>query len=469
MLRAVDNIPYMRAMVLLMAAALTVSAEFRLGRGQAKITPPAGMPMGGGFTVRLSTGVHDDLFCKALLFDLDGARAATVTCDVESLHRPTIEAARRAIEEITPLRGHQAMITATHSHSGPEMTPLVLDGATGEAARFAKAYHEELPRRIAEAVRAALDNLAPARIAAGVTHERDISFNRRFHMTDGGVRTNPGQMNADIVRDAGPIDPELRIAYFDTPEAKPLATAVNFALHTTSWGGPTISADYPGILTRLLAAAKSPEMATVFLQGCSGNINQVNVKTREKQSGPEVANRIATILAADVIRAYPQLESVPVGSLAVRSVTVNLPVPYYADEERDRAWEAIRKSRAPGPGQPKFLDLVHAFRVVNVVENHRRSPIPAEVQAIAFGNRMAWVGLPGEVFAELGMAIKRASPFPHTFVNELANDMLDYVPDRKAFPQGGYEPTTARCVAGCGELLVDAATRMLVEMFEAGR
>jgi hypothetical protein len=210
-------------------------------------------------------------------------------------------------------------------------------------------------------------------------------------------------------------------------------------------------------------------MMTVFFQGCSGNINQVNVKTREKQSGPPVAHRIATILAGDVLRAYSELEPLTIGSLAVRSETVHLPVPYYSDAERDQAWTVIRQSRTPGPGQPPFLDLVHAFRVVNVVDRHNRTAIPTEVQVIAFGSAMAWVGLPGEVFTELGMAIKQASPFAHTFVNELANDMIDYVPDRKAFPQGGYEPATARCAAGCGEMLVDTATRLLVEMFSAAK
>jgi len=34
-------------------------AGLRVGRGQVDITPPAGMPMGGYFEIRLNTGTHD--------------------------------------------------------------------------------------------------------------------------------------------------------------------------------------------------------------------------------------------------------------------------------------------------------------------------------------------------------------------------------------------------------------------------
>ena len=81
---------------------------------------------------------------------------------------------------------------------------------------------------------------------------------------------------------------------------------------------------------------------------------------------------------------------------------------------------------------------------------HKGQPIRAEVQAITIGDEFAWVGLPGEVFAELGMMIKANSPYRFTVVNELANDMLDYIPNRRAYAEGSYEVTTARCAIGCG-------------------
>jgi hypothetical protein len=86
------------------------------------------------------------------------------------------------------------------------------------------------------------------------------------------------------------------------------------------------------------------------------------------------------------------------------------------------------------------------------------------VQVIALGENVAWVSLPGEVFVELGLAIKRRSPFAHTFVVELANENIGYIPDRRSYAEGNYEPESARCAAGSGEKLVETAVELLSEL-----
>ena len=449
-------------------AAALHAGELRLGRAEVKITPPEGMPMGGGFTVRPGKAAHDDLFCKALVFEQDGTRAGLVSCDVESFHRPWIVKARRLITDAGGVPGDNVMITATHSHSGPEMTPIVLAGAAGETKRIADAYHEALPGRIAEAVRLAGQGMEPARVWFGRGSEDSVSFNRRYVMKDGSVKTNPGQVNPDIVRVAGPIDPELLALYFDTPEGKPLATIVNFALHTTSWGGADFSSDYPGIVARRLAEVKGADMTTLFLPGCSGNINQVDVTTKERQSGPAVSARIGNILAADVMKLYRKMEPVPAAALRIRSRAVELAPLSFTGAELAAAKRTIEASRKGGAGGPKYHDIVHAFTGVTATETHGGKPVRTETQAIAFGEELAIAGLPAEVFTELGMALKRGSPYPRTLVSELANDMLDYIPNLRAFPEGSYEPTTARCAPGCGEHLIQEATSLLVELFREG-
>ncbi len=74
------------------------------------------------------------------------------------------------------------------------------------------------------------------------------------------------------------------------------------------------------------------------------------------------------------------------------------------------------------------------------------------------------MGLPGEIFVELGLAVKQCSPFPHTFVVELANENVGYVPDRRSYLEGNQEPESARCAPGSGERLVEAALRLLGEL-----
>ena len=71
-----------------------------------------------------------------------------------------------------------------------------------------------------------------------------------------------------------------------------------------------------------------------------------------------------------------------------------------------------------------------------------------EVQVLRLSRDTAIVTLPGEIFVELGLAIKRQSPFAHTFVVELANDNCAYVPNRAAFAQGAYEVENSRVAPG---------------------
>ena len=78
---------------------------------------------------------------------------------------------------------------------------------------------------------------------------------------------------------------------------------------------------------------------------------------------------------------------------------------------------------------------------------------------------MAFVSLPGEIFVELGMTIRRASPFVCTGIGELANGSIGYIPNRVAYPQGAYEVLSTRVAAGSGEALVDTALELLRENY----
>ncbi len=121
----------------------------------------------------------------------------------------------------------------------------------------------------------------------------------------------------------------------------------------------------------------------------------------------------------------------------------------------------------PGAGQPTFLETVEAFKVLDVADRDGK-PLEVEVQAVVLGKQVAWVSLPGEIFVELGLNIKHDSPYPHTILVELANGAIGYIPSRRAYPQGNYEVISARCAEGSGEILVDAALKLLKELYAEG-
>jgi hypothetical protein len=280
-------------------------------------------------------------------------------------------------------------------------------------------------------------------------------------MKDGTVGWNPGKNNPNTIRPLSPIDPEIGVVYFETRDARPILTYVNFAMHPDTTGGLKIWPDYPGVLARRLAEYKGAEMLTIFANGTCGNLNHINVQWSDRQHGPEEAARLGTILAGNVLKTYMDLKPAADGPLQVRSQLVSLPLAPVTAKEVAQAREVIQRG-----SKAKFLEQVQAYKALDV-EACQGKPWEVEVQVVALGRDLAWVALPGEVFVELGLSIKAASPFKQTHVIELANGSFGYVPHRSAYAEGNYEVVSARCAEGSGEMLVTAVVRMMAELAPA--
>jgi hypothetical protein len=419
--------------------------ELRAGAAQVRITPAEPQPLAGYFRERLSTGVHDDLWAKALVLDDGAERLAVVVCDVIVVPDGVVEKARRLVQAQTGIPGERVFISATHTHTAPDVK-----------GRFA----EWLPGRIAEAVAAAAKSPQPARVAHAAGSEPSLVFNRRFFMTDGTVGWNPGKRNPRIIRPAGPVDPRVSVITVDSESGAPIATLVNYALHLDTVGGTELSADYPYTLSRLVSGARGGGV-TMFSIGCAGNVNHFDVTDARPQKGHEEAARIGTVLAGQVIRTLAGLEPVREPRLRAARTVLKLPAVPHTSEELQ--WSRAVAARWDKGENLPFLDIVKARRVLDL-ESRNNAPCEAEVQALAAGGDIAWVGLPGEIFVELGLDIQRASPFRHTVVVSLANGSLGYFPNRKAWPEGNYEVVTARCAESSGERMVEAALRLLEEL-----
>jgi hypothetical protein len=201
---------------------------------------------------------------------------------------------------------------------------------------------------------------------------------------------------------------------------------------------------------------------TLYTSGCCGDINHIDVRWAERQGGHSNAARMGVILAAEVLRTWPKLRLEDSGPIRVKSAKVKLPLAKITPEDVEASRATIAKL-AEKAKVPPFLEQVQAFKVRDVTDREGR-PIEVEVQVIALGDQVAWVSLPGEIFVELGLAIKQDSPFPHTIIAELANGSIGYIPSRRAYAQGNYEVVSARCAEGSGEMLVDSAVKMLREL-----
>ncbi len=445
-------------------AAPAAAGELTAGAAAAVITPAVGTPMAGYYHVRHADGTHDDLFAKAVVLELDGTRVALVSLDLISTNRPLVAAARRETERLTGIPAAHVMISATHAHTGPVLATNALRDAFDAGSDLARRYSDELPAKIAVAVQRADTARRPVVARVGRGREDAVAFNRRYHMADGSVGWNPGIGNPKIVKPAGTIDPDVHVLAFGPPGQKPAICYVNHAVHLDTVGGTKFSADVPGVLAKLLDEAVAPGLQTVYTTGCCGDVNHVNVAWEDKaQKGFAQASRMGVILAAEVLRTLPQMQPVATTGLRVKSAMVELPLPPVTNDDVTKAKDIVARRGDGKSGKATFLEQVGAFKVLDVAERQGK-PYEVEVQVVALGRDVAWVSLPGEIFVELGLAIKQDSPFAHTVVAELANGSVGYVPARRAYAQGQYEVVSTRVAQGGGEMLVDAAVRLLKEL-----
>jgi len=442
-------------------------AELRVGVAAVEITPPVGAPMAGYYSARGSTGVHDPLRATAMVIEQGDTRVALVALDLISTTKELVTAARELIAENPGIPADAVMISASHTHTGPSIRRTGRDAEDIQnASAEVRSYLQELPARIATAVRRAAEQTREARLEAAVDSVPGVAFNRRFEMTDGTVGWNPPKRSPQIVRPAGPTDDDVPVVVVRSTDGDPLAVYVNFAMHLDTVGGTQVSADYPAPMAELLRRSLSADLVTLFTIGAAGDINHRDVHWADRQKGIAEATRIGTHVASAALRAVRQAEPVAEGPLRFRRRMIELRPSPLTDE--DVQWASETSRRRDSGQRVAFLDQVRAGRIADVAALDGR-PMEGEVQVISLGDGLAWVGLPGEIFVELGLAIKQHSPFRQTMIAELSGGSVGYVPTRRAYSEGNYEAVSARVGEGSGERLVEAALAMLTEFHRRGR
>jgi hypothetical protein len=446
--------------VLLFCTLTAQELPLQVGLAEIDITPPVGYRLDGYFTERLATGQKDPLRAKALVFQQGATRAALVVCDLLGMPLSMSREVRALASARTGIPASNIAITATHTHTGPlfagERARIFSEQAAakyGKDPLAAVNYPDTLRDKLVEVIVQASARVAPAALELARTEDDRLSFNRRFHLKNGTVQFNPGVLNPEIVRPAGPIDPDLPFLLF-TKDKKPLGSLTVFALHLDTVGGTEYSADYPGHLASSLRREFGEDFISVFGTGTCGDINHIDVSGRRRYD----ARLIGQQLGVDVLSARPRQ---PIGriALAVRSTRLSLPLRSVSSEQA-----AMAKANAPkvGGSELPFLAQVETATTLDLLR--RGATLDAEVQVLRLNPDVAIVLLPGEVFADLGLAIKRESPFRHTLVIELANDNPAYIPTEKAFKEGSYETVNSRIAPGGGERLVEAAIRLLKDV-----
>ena len=456
--------------------------SLRIGIATTDITPPVGFPMAGYYHERLADGELDPLRAKAIVFREGQTSAALVVCDLIGIATDLSREVRQRASAKTGIPAANIVISATHSHTAPDYMKelyLHLGNAPQDPAR--KAYIAKLIDGITESIAKADAAAKPASLEFGTaTQTMPVSFNRRFVMRDGSVRTWQNHENPDVVRAAGPIDSEIGLLSIRDLDGSTRGVLSNFALHLDTVGGMKWSADYPHFIEQTLRKSFGPDVVSIFGTGCCGDINHANPRSRERNK----ADFIGGSIGASIQQQLSELTPIERPNLVVKSRVVPLPL---QDATKEQVAHAITILAAANRKEKvDFFEHVDAYKKLMLDQLRHREPhanaaehitwglsrslagigesLPVDVTVMTFGHDVAIVCLPGEVFVELGLAIKQGSPFRTTLVIELSNAVETiYIPHRAAYAGGSYEVTNSAVQPGSGEMLVEAALTLLRE------
>jgi neutral ceramidase len=385
------------------------------GAAETTVTPPAE----GTFLIgpmKPSTGVHDDLWARALVLAEGDKRVAILTLDYLGLDCAYNDVLLAGVSKATGIPAEHIMINCAHNHSAP----LTIPWGPWEKNKD-KPFHRTLPGKLAEIAKRACDSLQPAR----VRYEREpvqVGFNRRL-MTPKGVVMAPNPH--------GQVLPWVDVLQIEGLDSKRIAVLFSHAAHPVivHEASTLITADYPGFAVAALRKSQGGAGVFMFAQGCGGNINGFPLQggiDAAAAAGRDLGNAVDRALRAD----SPLID---VGPLRVVSCNLSLPLaapPSVAECEKLLAAEK-------GDWQKEELT-----ELLNIARSGRPQTKEFRIRAFALGNQLCILGFSHEMFAEYAQFVEQASPFKHNLVFAYTNGDECYVGTEKDYllgDRGGYE------------------------------
>ncbi|EDL58861.1 hypothetical protein [Gimesia maris] len=450
--------------------------QVKVGFAERDITPEIGMEQPGGYGKSFHRSFHDPCKVRVAVFDNGKNVVAVVSLDALFIRRVTVDEIRQRVEAKCKIPANSILLHATHSHSSGPMG-MILPGEYDHASKFVQelayeksstadtAYLETVVDQSVEAICEAYQKRNASECGAGVGIEEQVAFNRRFFMRNGLTYTHPRPGNPDIVKPAGPVDPEVGVIGVWDEQGQLKGCIVNFVCHaTTNPGG--ISANYIYYVEQVIRGFFGKDTVVVFLAGASGDVTQVdNLSKFQRRPSEESSRFVGGRVGAEAVKV---LVSMPRGNFeTIASKTKMLKIPR-RKPSREHLEEALEQVKA-GPGKAGATNWIFAKETVLLDARLQKEPVAdVEVQAVQLGPVVLLTD-PAEFFCQLGLDIKEGSPFPITFPVSLANGCVGYVPTKEAFDKngGGYETrlsSYSNLEITAGPQMVEAAVELSKEL-----
>lgn len=407
-----------------MMSTVAGAATFKAGVASRDITPEAGLKM-WGYSDRESPaqGTLDPLYAKAVVLEDGTTRLAIVTLDLGRPPLPEVcDAIRLRIKEHDV---EHLFITASHTHQAP-------------AVDIDTPYLKVLEDRVVDAVAEAVSKMTPAKIGIGRT-DIDVNFNRRTILPDGRCMMI---WRNESRKPTGVADKEAAVIKITDESGKALAVLVHYACHPVVLGGDHVeySADYCGEMARLVRESTGAEC--LFLQGACGDINPYLDKTPVNQGGVEamrgVGRECADAIGTTLERIDTSVPENPSVKISEKPVEVGL------------RWDL------KDPEIAQILRAVYGPMAERLQELDPNLEVPLSV--VLLNGSLALVGMPGEIFVQYQLDLKRDSPVKDSFLVGYSNEYHAYFPTVKDAAAGGYGGSTATYVGlGAADKLLSEA------------
>lgn len=399
-------------------------------------TPPMGHPLCGGW-IKPAEAVDDPLWLTGVVLMGSGLPIVLASLDwtgvLNDCHRIWTEALAEAAHT-TPDR---VALHCVHQHNAPFVDRFgnaMLKKAGASPLLFEEAFFDDLVRRSAAAVRSGLAQGHPfTHLRAGRAEVREVACNRRVLGDDGKIRFTRTSATKDPVARAAPegtIDPWLKsLAFYQ--DDRPLARLYYYTTHPMSYyGDGRVSSDFVG-LARSRRDAEEPDVPHLYFTGSAGNV------TAGKYNDGSHAQR--GVLADRVLAGMRQADQ---------------------DADRDpRPCDTFQWTTTPMRFQPREdLDLDTLSAIVadparSVVDRNRNAMAcgwlerlqkrrPILLGRLDLGN-LTVLHLPAETFVEYQLQAQALHPDRWLATAAYGDGGPWYIPLRKSFDEGGYEPSVA--------------------------
>ncbi|MBD3374803.1 hypothetical protein GF406_07210 [candidate division KSB1 bacterium] len=393
------------------------------------ITPPLGTEMVEPRGT-LATGVHDELYARAMVLSDGRTKVAIVTLDLIGLDFKLVDRIQKAVFSKTGIPATHLMLSCSHTHNAPITVELGPSMSNRN-----RQWESAMVEKVAKLVSSTQKKLFPVNLAVGKDRVQ-IGLNRRVsQFYRARMVPNP----------AGPMADHTFVLSLQNNAKDHLAVLYNYpahpvAVHSTS---TELSADYPGYATSALHERLGQQTIAMFAQACGGNIN-----VQPLQGGFEKAEQAGQLLAIAVNKAITESETIEADCIHIANKEIYLPFHAVSDETAHamqlRLQESMKTLKERGGNKAQLKeqeDLIHWTHRL-----HRKSKdpelgqgIPFHIQAFALGKEFVILAMTHEVFVEYQLAIELASPFKYTMVLAYSNGCASYVPTAEAFFFGGYE------------------------------